>query len=227
MYVAWRKKDIRYLGVLWLVALVFLFRIRRIRYIIMAFPMLTLMASYGLQRIRQKAAIRFIALSVVAFSITVGVFGYLPFIKKNSAANIEKAGRYLDSLGIAEAEVYTVSLENSFVNPAVAVPVLDLFTKKRLSYHYIGNKPVDGELSRSPFRFSWEYANPPYYEQTKKTFTEQNAIVVISDGAAPRLPEYIQQNIAEYRNSITFGATDFIYEYQSVVTVYYDDKNIH
>jgi len=138
------------------VAFVFFFRIRRIRYIIMVFPMLTLMASYGLQRIGQKAAVRFIVLSVVAFSIAVGAFGYLPFLRKNSAANIERAGRYLDSLGIAEAEVYTLSSENSSVNPAVAVPILDLFTKKRLSYHYSGKKPETEEMFRSPFRFSWE-----------------------------------------------------------------------
>lgn len=227
VYEAWRKKDIRYLGVLWLVALVFFFRIRRIRYIIMVFPMLTLMASYGLQRIRHKAVLRFIVLSVVAFSITVGVFGYLPFLRKNSAANLEKAGRYLDSLGIAEAEVYTVSSENSFVNPAVAVPVLDLFTKKQLIYNYKEKKLPDEELSRSPFRFSWEYKNPPYYEPTEKTAAEQNAVVVISDRAAPRLPEYIKQKIAEYRNSISFELTDFIYEYQSVVTVYYNAASGH
>jgi 4-amino-4-deoxy-L-arabinose transferase-like glycosyltransferase len=225
VYEAWRKKDIRYLGVLWLVALVFFFRIRRIRYMIMVFPMLTLMASYGLQRIRQKAVVRFIALSVVAFSVTVGVFGYLPFLKKNSAANLEKAGRYLDSLGIAEAEVYTVFLENSFVNPAVAVPVLDLFTKKQLIYNYRGKKLSDEELSRSPFRFSWEYKNPRYYEVTEENRLGKRALVLISDGVAPHLPEYIQQKIAEYRNSISFEQTDFIYEYQSVVTVYSSDES--
>ena len=45
-------------------------------------------------------------------------------------------------------------------------------------------------------------------------------IVVISDGEAPRLPVYVQQKIAEYRNSISFDLTDNIYEYQTVVTVY-------
>jgi hypothetical protein len=221
LYEAWRKKDIRYLGVLWLVALVFFFRIRRIRYIIMVFPMLTLMASYGLQRIRQKEIVRFISLSVVAFSFAIGMCAYLPFLQQNSASNLGNAGKYLDSLGITGAEVFTVLSENSFVNPAVAVPILDLFTQKPLSYHYTEKKPSAEEISRSPFRFSWEYKNPRYYEQVEKTVTEKNAIVVISDGGAPRLPVYVQVKLAEYRNSISFDLTDNIYEYQTVVTVYY------
>ena len=109
LYEAWRKKDIRYLGLLWLVALVFFFRIRRIRYIIMVFPMLTLMASYGLQRIRQKEIVRFISLSVVAFSFAVGMSAYLPFLQQNSASNLGNAGKYLDSLEITGAEVFTVA----------------------------------------------------------------------------------------------------------------------
>lgn len=227
VYEAWRKKDIRYLGVLWLVALVFFFRIRRIRYIIMVFPMLTLMASYGLQRIRQKTAIRFIALSVVAFSVTVGVFGYLPFLRSNSAANIEKAGRYLDSLAIAEAEVYTVSSENSFINPAVAVPVLDLFTKKQLIYNYQREKKLsDKELSRSRFRFSWEYKNPPYYEVTQENRQDKRALVVISDGVATQLPAAMQQKIAGYGKTVSFNSTDNIYQYQSFVAVYSSDESM-
>lgn len=228
VYEAWRKKDIRYLGVLWLVALVFFFRIRRIRYIIMVFPMLTLMASYGLQRTRQKTAVRFIVLSVVAFSVTVGVFGYLPFLKSNSAANIEKAGRYLDSLGIAEAEVYMVSSENSFINPAVAVPVLDLFTKKQLIYNYQREKKMsDEELSRSRFRFSWEYKNPPYYEVMQENRQDKRALVVISDGVATRLPAAMQLKIAGYGKKVSFNSTDNIYQYQSFVTVYSSDESMN
>ncbi len=224
VYEAWRKKDISYLGVIWLVAFVFFFRIRRIRYIIMVFPMLTLMASYGLQRIGQKAAVRFIVLSVVAFSIAVGVFGYLPFLRKNSAANIERAGRYLDSLGIAEAEVYTLSSKNSSVNPAVAVPILDLFTKKRLSYHYSGKKPETEEMFRSPFRFSWEYNPPHYYKPTEKAGTN-HAIVVISDGDANHFPEAMRLKMAGYREAVSFNCADDVYKYQSFVTVYRRDES--
>lgn len=100
----------------------------------------------------------------------------------------------------------------------VAVPVLDLFTKKQLIYNYIEKKLPDEEISRPPFRFSWEYKNPPYYEWTGQTAKQRDAIVGISDRIAPSLPENIQQKIAKYRNSIYFKLTDFI-----LLSVYCDD----
>jgi hypothetical protein len=222
VYEAWRRKDIRYLGVLWLVALVFFFRIRRIRYIIMVFPMLTLMASYGLQRIRQKEIIRFLSLSVAAMSIAVGVFAYLPFLRQNSSSNLANAGKYLDSLGITEAEVFTIPSENSFVNPAVAVPILDLFTKKHLIYNYIEKKPyATGELSHTPFRFSWEYKNPRYYTVTEKVGEDGSAIVLISDGTTDEVPEGLKQKLVGLSKKVSFDKTDNIYEYQAVITIYY------
>ena len=222
VYAAFKRKDIRYTGVLWLLVLVIVFQIRRIRYIIMVFPMLALMASYGLQQIRQKELIRFISLSIVAFSFAVGAFAYLPFLQKNSASNLMNAGKYLDSLGMAEAEVFTVLSENSFVNPAVAVPVLDLFTKTELHYNYAGEKPSSGaDMSRSPLRFSWEYKNPKYYKLAEKTDGTAPAVVIISDGAVKEIPAEIKQKITGLSKNASFVTTDNIYEYQTVVTVYY------
>ena len=222
LYEVWRRKDIKYLGVLWLVALVFFFQIRRIRYIIMVFPMLTLMASYGLQRIRQKEIIRFITLSVVAMSIAVGVFAYLPFLRQNSAANLANAGKYLDSLGITGAEVFTISSKKSFVNPAVAVPVLDLFTKKQLIYNYVEKKPYSaGELSHSPFRFSWEYKNPRYYTVTERIGEDGSAVVLIFDGKTDEVPEGLKQRLAGLSKKVSFDKTDNVYEYQTFITIYY------
>ena len=221
--VAWRKRDVRYLGVLWLVLLVVFFQIRRIRYIIMIFPMLTLMASYGLQQIRQKEIIRFISLSVVAFSLAVAIFGYLPFLRQNSATNLRDAGRYLDSLGIAGAEVFTTLSEGSFVNLAVSVPLLDFFTKKPISYDYNEKKPYSAEdISRSPLRFSWEYRNPRYYSVAQKAGEggSGSAIVLISDGAAEEIPEGMKQKVSGWRKKVSFATTDNIYEYQPVITIY-------
>ena len=221
-YAAWRKRDIRYLGVLWLVFLVIIFQIRRIRYIIMVLPMLALMASYGIQRIKQREVIRVIALSVMAYSFAIGVFAYLPFLQKNSASNFMNAGKYLDALEITEAEVFAVPSENSPVNPAVAVPILDLFTKKQISYRHDTKMPFPAEkIEKSPLRFTWEYKKPRYYEMPEKTKKDSAAVVIISDGPPGELPLEIRQRIAELNKTETFDIKDEIYEYQPVVTVYY------
>ncbi len=228
VYAAWRKRDIRYLGVLWLVFLVIVFQIRRIRYIIMALPMLALMASYGLQRIRQRDIIRYIALSVAAYSFAVGVFAYLPFLQKNSTSNIMNAGKYLDALEITRAEVFTVPSENSPVNPAASVPILDLFTRKQISYNYDMKKPVSaGKIEKSPLRFTWEYKNPPYYEMPENTKKSSAAVVIVSDGSPGELPSEIRKKIAELNETETFDIRDEIYEYQPVVTVHYRTDGEH
>ena len=61
-YAAFKKRDLKYLVIIWLIFLVTILQIKRIRYIIMAFPMLALMASYGLQEIKDKRIIRFMSL---------------------------------------------------------------------------------------------------------------------------------------------------------------------
>lgn len=225
-FVAWRKRDVRYLGILWLVILVVVFRVRRIRYIMMVFPMLTLMASYALQEIRRKEVIRCISLSVAACSLAVGVSAYLPFLRQNSAVNLIHAGRYLDSQGIANADVFTVCSEKSLVNPAVAVPLLDLSTETRLSYHYHGKVPHSAEeLSTSALRFSWEYQNPSYYAPTEYTEEGGSAVVIISDGTSEQVPEEIRQRLSGMSKKVSFVTTDNIYEYQSVVTIFHNEKS--
>ena len=67
-YAAAKKKDLKYAVIAWLVLLVFLLQIKRIRYIIMVFPMLALMASYGIREIRGKDIKKFFAFSVFSSS---------------------------------------------------------------------------------------------------------------------------------------------------------------
>ena len=222
-YAAWRKKDIRYFAILWLVALVIFLQIRRIRYIIMVFPMLTLMASYGLQRIREKTNIRFISLSVVAFSIAVGVSAYLPFLQGYSASNLQNAGKYLDALKVTGAEVFTVTSKSSVANPAVLVAILDLYTKAQLRYNYDEKTAYPAEkTATSPLRFSWEYKNPQYYRVTEKTAAGgSSAVVIISDGIAEELRGELKQKVSGLGKKVSFDITDNIYEFQPVVAVYY------
>lgn len=222
VFAAWRKKDLRYLGAIWLLLVVFFFQIRRIRYIIMVFPMLTLMASYGLQQIRQKEIIKFISLSIVVFSLVLSISAYLPFLRQNSASNLAKAGNYLDDLGATAAVVITVPSKTSVVNPAVSVPILDLYTRADLSYVY-EEKTARGEneISESPLRFTWEYINPYYYRMREGADKGASFVAIIADGVPGELPEEIKESLSGYDTSVSFNTTDSIYEYQPVITIYY------
>lgn len=220
-YVAFKKKDIKYAIISYLIILIFVLQIKRIRYIIMVFPMLTLMASYGLQEIKDKQIRRFVVSCIIISSLVVGMFVYLPFVQKISTINLKNAGEFLDSADEKNIEVFTLPQKEVTVNPAILVPILDLFTKKKISYHYEASlSPPWEEMEKSPLRFTWEYKNPKYYAVTNED--SRKAILVISSDPEQPLPGYIVQRIKEYRKSKVFKTTEGVFQYKIVVTVYYN-----
>ena len=100
-YAAFKQRDARYAIILWLPLLLVLLEIKRIRYLLPVFPMLALMASYGLREIATGKSGNTVVLCIVASSMVLMVFGFLPFAQKASAANLKQAGEYLDSLQAA------------------------------------------------------------------------------------------------------------------------------
>ena len=133
--VALVKRDARFAIISWLVLLIVLLGIRRIRYTLPVFPMVALMAGYGLQAIKQDDLRRFIAYGIVSTSLVIAFFAYLPLAERMSAVNLKHAGAYLNTLGIAEIEVITLPPKEPVINHAVSVALLDLFTNKRIRYH--------------------------------------------------------------------------------------------
>ena len=97
--VALLKRDARFAIVSWLVLLIVLFGIRRIRYTLPVFPMVALMAGYGLQIVKQDDLRRFIAYGIVSTSLVIAFFAYLPLAERMSAVNLKHAGAYLNTLG--------------------------------------------------------------------------------------------------------------------------------
>ena len=79
LFVAWRRRDLRYavLGAPWLVMLVF--ASGRIRYLVPLFPLLALMAAYGLELMRHARLERLVVWCAVTTSVAIAAFGYLPF----------------------------------------------------------------------------------------------------------------------------------------------------
>ena len=220
VYSAIRKKDLKYAIILWMVLLVFLFQIKRSRYIIMIFPMLSLMASYGLMHIKNREMVKFFAFCIACFSVVLAVFAYLPMTEKISLVNLRDAGEYIDSLDGGTVEVFAVQTGEPDANIAVSVPILDIFTSKKIRYEYMRAIPISQqEAEISPLRFTWEYKNPDYYSETNKK--EDSAVVaLISDDKILKLPAYVESRIKDYRRVKRFTVSDDMFRFQVFVSVH-------
>lgn len=219
IYAAVKKRDVKYVAAAWLVLVLVVFQVKRIRYAIPAFPMVTLMAAYGMNEIKTFRVRRFLVYSAVLSSVAVAVFAYLPMLERLSMRNLMDAGAYLDAHGSGKVRVYTLP-QKSMVNPAVSVPLLDLVTGRDLLYDYDPRGVPSSEKTReSPFRFTWRYKNPDYYKVYPER-TEENYVVVISGRAGGPLPPDINDELSGFRVARVFGATSGLFRFQSAVTVY-------
>lgn len=220
VYAAVRKKDVNFIVVLWLILVVFGLQIRRIRYIIMVFPMLCLMASYSIVRIREMQIIKFVTSSILLFSLIIAYFAYLPFIQSISTVNLKDAGAFLNSIPEPNVKIFTPLRGNEVADPAVSVPLLDLYTAKNIVYDYdvdITAVPVK-DREESPLRFTWGYRNPPYYHG--KYSKADTAFVVISNNSEAALPEHIMQDMADCRLSKKFDAYERIFLFRTSVMIF-------
>ncbi len=225
-WIAVRKRDGKYAIICYLPIILIIFQIKLLRYIIPLFPMLTLMASYGLKEIRDIRLRRFIVLCTVLTSLLLAYSLYLPFLQRHTSMNLKNAGQALNTLDIKTIEVFTLPQKNSDVNPAIAVPILDLFTDREILYDYRLNsalikRPPEEEILNSPTRFTWEYRNPAFYTPTGKRVPEETAMVVISGTAEPELPEHVRQRIKDKRIYRIFKtSTPGMLKYRTIVTIY-------
>jgi len=222
VYYAVKKKDLKYAIIGWMLFLTALFQINRIRYIIIVFPMLSLMASYGIMGIKSRRNVRFITLAAVSFSIIIAAFVYLPFVRNVSVLNLKDAGEFLNSTKKSNVRVLSVAPENPVLNPAVSVPLFDVYAKKKICFDYekVPYRDPD-EIKTSPLRFTWEYKNPAYYLCDEPMDKNILAVVVIRGEAGIRLPEEIQKKVAGFQNIKDFDVPDDIYVYQTILSVYY------
>ena len=224
IYEAFRKKDISHIIICWLVLLVFLLQIRRARYILIVFPMLALMASYGMQSIRIMQARKFLVYSIVVSSLVVSSLVFFPFLSKMGPVNLKDGGRFLDSLGAGSVEVYIIPPDDFNINPAVSVPVLDIFTSRDLLFNYnLSFSPPFQRIKESPLRFTWEFQNPEYYTTDRKLFKKHRALVLLSNGHVSQLPEDIEKKLEGYKKTRTFKSTTSIFRYSPVVMIYEPD----
>ena len=220
VYFAFRKKDPLYIIIAWVVLLVVVLQVRRMRYLVPAFPMLCLMASYGAVHLKRVLNCRFIAFAAAAFAFVVAVTAFLPFEKTTSAENIKDASAYLDALDVRTVEVLTPVPRTYVMNTSAAVPLLDLFLHKNIRYQYDESSfSLPEDLETSALRFTWTYRNPSYYEEHNPA--GKQAVAVVTDTAGDELPAAVLRRTQGYARSRTFTLSDDAYQHQTFITVFH------
>ncbi len=220
-YVAMRKKDWKYVIIGWPLLLLILLDIRRARYMVIVLPMVALLAAYALREIRNASLSRSIVSYSVAFSISMAVFGYLPFLQKTSAANVLAAGKYLNKIEASEVEVYALAQLRSSINPAVTVPLLDVFTHKLIVAGQSGPSGIRlASIDISPVRFTWDGIDPDVFTKGATYRPAEAAVVIISSDRRQVLPDPIVDRTAGYRLSKEFTVSDKVFHYQTIIRVY-------
>lgn len=221
VYHAIHQRDWHYLPIVWMWLLIFIVGINRSRYVIIALPMLALMAAYAIRLIRNHEIRHYLLLSIVMTSLVLGIGAYRPFLQSTSATNLQAAGRFLDQLNVDAVEVIVLPQINSTINPLVSIPALDLFTHQKLVYQPAANpiSPQDKQaLSTSPLRFSWEFKLPDFYRDNG--WATNKAIAVIASHPRQTLPQNIRQRLTDYQVSARFTRTEGVFRYRTDVTVY-------
>jgi len=216
-----RRRDLKYAIIGWMLALAALGQIGRIRYLLVLFPMLALMAAYGLREIRNTEARTFAAGCAVTSSLVVALFAYLPFLHTASAANLQQAGAYLDGVDAQRIEVIALEQTRAGIHPAVSVPLLDLFTRKPLAYRPdLTPLPPPAGIATSPLRFTWESPLPRYYLAATSSPEPRTAVAVILGEPSQLLPQRVAQRLSQHCLSGEFMTSEGVYGYQTLVRIY-------
>lgn len=219
-YRAIRAKDSRFLVAGWFAVFVFVLQVKRIRYILPLFPLLALMAAYGLQAFRDRGVRLFICLCVVASSVVIACGAYLPFLNSTSMANLRDAGRYLDTLECNAVEVHALQQEESSGSTFAAIPILDYFTgKKMFSPQEWPVYPENSDMRQSSLRFTWEARKPEPYSKTSAA--GDCALAIISSRVIDGVPaELGGGGRGAFEELKRFDRASGIFKYQTIVTVF-------
>jgi hypothetical protein len=218
--VAFVRRDRKFVVVAWMLLLLVVLGVKRARYILITLPMFALMSGYALLEVTDGRIRRFIVSCAVISSLVTATFGYLPLLKRMSAVNLQAAGEYLDGMDVEAVEIYTLQQPRSVINPAVVVPILDLFTEKQIIYGV--NRlapPAPGLIATSPLRFTWEYAAPAYFSPRADS-PRAAAVVVIAGHSNQPLPDRVAMRIAGLRPSGEFTVSDDIFRFKTLIRVY-------
>jgi len=226
LYRAAARKDFKFLIVCSMVVLALLLDVKRIRYLVVMFPMLALMSAYGLDALRNVEVKKFVVACTATSAILIAALAYLPFLERTSAVNIARAGEYLDSVSADNVGVYVLSQPRSSINPSVAVPILDLFTSRKLSYPRAGIPQGDmGRIERLPLRWTWALDSPQYSNGQLAEDGEYGIIVIIQGEVDQRLPEDMADKLVNYHLQKEFDVADNVFRFQTIIRIFQRNEN--
>jgi hypothetical protein len=214
------RRDARMAAIGAIVLLALVLGGRRIRYLVIVMPLLALMAAYGLQVVREITVRQFAVSCAVASSLVVAFSGYLPFLRGTSAANLALAGEVLDTLEGGAVEVIVLPATVSAVNPAIAVPLLDLHTRKRVIYRRDLaplQPPPPEALALSPVRFTWELPAAPFHLAAP---AERAPVALVMSAADQALPPAVARRLAGYAAAADLATGDGVFRFQTLVRIY-------
>ncbi len=218
-----KKLDMKFVVISWMVIVVLMLDIQRSRYVLVVFPMLALMASYGLATLSDKRLQRFVVGGIVVCAYIVALSINNGFLQRSSAENLKAAGLYMDTLNVDVVNIVVLPQQESVVNPTVVVPALDYHSQKPLVY--VEPKALTGYLQptgvvRSPVRFSWEMPLPAYYRNTHDSSLGQRALAIIySDQQQLSSPGW-QQLLSGYRLAKQYQSGTGAFKYTTMVNLY-------
>lgn len=225
LFFAIKNRDKKYLILSWMLVLVLLLDIQRIRYLMVVFPMLTLMAGYAFAQIPdiplKKLAVG--GVFVTSYGIALSMSG--GFLPHFSASNLQSAGAYLDNLEAEVIDVLVLPQQRSEVNPKIAVAALDYHTNKNL--RYIGGGLASDtktenqlEISKSPVRFTWEYPMPRFYTNAQETDDTQKTLAVIYSDIHQLTSQQLQAMLKDYQLLKRFQAQAGMFRYKTFIDLY-------
>lgn len=221
LYFAYKKRDLKYLIIGWMILLILIMDIRRIRYALIAFPMLSLMAGYALANIQEARIRRYLTLCILLSASIFSITGFASFLENTSAGNLKRASEYIESMAISTVEVITLPQARSSVNPVVSIPLFDLYSQKQVLYKEVNGGDSEEKINhmqRSPLRFTWEYDLPKYYQYNDDT--TEKIIAVISNSKKQALPENIRERLSGHTLDRRFETQEEIFRYKTIVDIY-------
>ena len=221
LYRAGRLRDLRYPVVAWLVILVLvILELRRIRYSIPIFPLLALLAGYGLRDLADPALRRHLLVVIAGSSLLLAWGAFLPFTQSMGDRNLQQAGRFLNTLPQEEIGVVVLAAEDPVMDPRVTLPLLDLFTRKEPFLISLPEPPPPPPgVAQSPLRFTWEMKLPDFYQPPPEPPLPE-VLVIIKGSSGALIPPEITVKLRGYRELGRFTNDSGIFQHHPLVLIY-------